>query len=109
MIAVCGLDCSKCDILEASTNPEVAQKIADWFRKEKNIDVKVEDIRCMGCRGDRTKHWSPDCWILQCCVDKKRLEFCSECGDFPCEKLIEWSKGDKRYEEALTRLKGMRK
>ena len=34
-------------------------------------------------------HWSPDCWILECCVDKKKLEFCYECEDFPCDKLTE--------------------
>lgn len=108
IIGVCGLICTGCDILEASTNPEIAQKIADWFKKERNTDVKLEDICCLGCKGDRTKHWSADCWILQCCVDKKGLEFCSECEDFPCDKLVEWAKEDKRYEEALNRLKEMK-
>jgi len=105
MIAVCGLDCSECDIFQAPNNPEIAQQIVDWFRKKRNIEVKIEDIRCLSCRGDRTKHWSPDCWILKCCVDKKGLEFCYQCEDFPCEKLNEWAKGSKKYEEALTDLK----
>jgi len=109
MIAVCGLDCGKCEILEASTNGELAKKISDWFKKERNTDVKVEDIYCQGCKGDKNKHWSPDCWILQCCVDEKGLEFCSECEDFVCEKLTEWAKGNERYENALNRLKQMRK
>jgi hypothetical protein len=56
-----------------------------------------------------TKHWSADCWILQCCVDKKGLEFCSDCDEFPCEKLVEWSKGCEGYGKALERLKEMRK
>jgi len=109
LIGVCGLICSGCDILEASNNPEIAQKIADWFKKERNKDVKLEDICCLGCKGDRTKHWSADCWILQCCVDKKGLEFCSECEEFPCDKLVEWSKESERYKEALNRLKEMKK
>lgn len=109
MVAVCGLDCGECDIHQASNNPEIARQIVDWFKKERDIEVKLEDIRCLGCRGDRTKHWSPDCWILKCCVDEKGLEFCSQCDDFPCEKLIEWAKGSEKYGDALNRLKGMEK
>jgi len=109
MIAVCGLDCSGCDILQATNDPKIAQGIVDWFKRERNEEVKVKDVHCLGCRGDRTKHWSPDCWILQCCVDKKGLEFCYECEDFPCEKLVEWSKTNKGYGQALNRLKEMKK
>lgn len=107
MIAVCGLECHKCDIFQATDDPKAAQKIADWFKKERNEDVRLENIRCLGCKEDRTKHWSFDCWILKCCVDEKSLEFCYECDQFPCEKLIQWSKECKGYEEALDRLKNM--
>lgn len=108
MIAVCGLECGKCDIFQASNSPEIAQQIAEWFKKERDTEVKMEDIRCSGCRGDREKHWSPDCDILTCCVDEKGLEFCCECDSFACEKLEEWARGSKRYQEALNRLKKMR-
>ncbi len=107
MIAVCGLVCDKCDILQATNDPKMAQEIAGWFKKERNEDVKLEDIRCLGCKGDRAKHWSPDCWILQCCVDQKGLEYCYQCGEFPCRKLIQWSKSSERYKEALDRLRAM--
>lgn len=109
MIAVCGLVCSECDIFEATSNAETAQKIVDWFKKEKDMEVKIEEIRCLGCKGDRSKHWSSDCWILKCCVDEKGLQLCNECEDFPCEKLSEWGKENKDYEDALNRLKKMRK
>jgi len=109
LIAACGLNCSECDIFRAPNNPEIAQEIVDWFKKEKDTEVKIEDIRCLGCKGDRKKHWSPDCWILKCCVDKKGLEFCNQCADFPCEKLDQWAKGSKGYEEALNRLKEMKR
>ena len=107
MIAVCGLVCDKCDIFQATNDPKMAQEIAGWFKKERNEDVKLEDIRCLGCKGNRAKHWSPDCWILQCCVDQKGLEYCYQCGEFPCERLSQWSKGSKRYGEALDRLRTM--
>ena len=108
MIAVCGLKCHKCDILEATEDPKMAQEIADWFKRERNEVVKLEDIHCSGCKGDRSKHWSAECWILQCCVDKKGLQFCHQCDEFPCDKLAEWSKGSNRYREALNRLEGMK-
>ena len=109
MIAVCGLICNGCDILEATNDKKIAHEIADWFKKEKHIEVKIEDIHCDGCKGDRKKHWSADCWILQCCVDKKGLDFCFQCEDFPCKKLENWSKESKEYKEALERLKEMEK
>jgi hypothetical protein len=109
MIAVCGLNCGECDIFQASNNRELAQKIVDWFKKERDTEVKVEDIRCLGCRGDRAKHWSPDCWILKCCVDEKGLEFCCQCEVFPCEKLRKWAEESKSYGEALNRLEEMKK
>jgi hypothetical protein len=93
LIAVCGLNCNECDIFKATNNPVIAQEIVDWLKKERDTEAKIEDIRCLGCKGDRTKHWSPDCWILKCCVDK------------PCEKLDQWAKGSKGYKEALNRLK----
>jgi len=56
MIAVCGLDCTSCDIREAPHDKALAQSIADWFKDERDTIVKVEDIRCDGCRGERSKH-----------------------------------------------------
>lgn len=109
MIAVCGLDCSGCDIRLATTDKNLAQKIADWFRKNQNEDVKPEDIHCLGCKEDRNRHWSPDCWILKCCVDEKGLEYCYECEDFVCRRLEEWATQSERYQNALERLRQMKR
>lgn len=109
MIAVCGLLCHDCDIRQATEDPKVAQKIADWFKRERKEDIKPKDIRCLGCREDRAKHWSADCWILQCCVDAKGLQFCYQCQEFPCNKLVEWSGQCERYGNALDRLKSKKR
>jgi len=45
IIAVCGLKCSECDIFKTTDNPEIAQQIADWFKKEKN--KKMEKTNCI--------------------------------------------------------------
>jgi hypothetical protein len=104
LIAVCGIDCAECDIFKAAGNHQIAMDFASWLKAERHIDVKPEDVSCLGCRGHRGKHWSPDCWILECCVDKKGLNYCFECVEFPCNNLREWSKSEPGYTKALERL-----
>ncbi len=115
MIAVCGLDCGPCPLRRVTFDAEAAQEVAAWFREqgwleegEGAAEVAARGPYCQGCRGDRSVHWSPDCWIRACCVDEKGLSFCSECDVFPCGRLEEWALGSPRYGEALERLRGMR-
>jgi hypothetical protein len=121
MIAVCGLDCGACDIYKASLGDvEAAQNLAGWWKgmgwlKE---DEGVEEVlargpHCLGCRGDRDKHWSAECAFLTCCVDQKGLTSCHECDDFVCERLEERLQNPPpgqgaKYQEALDRLRAMR-
>lgn len=108
LIAACGLDCTDCDMRQAATNPELQRKIVTWFKEKRDRDVKPEAIRCTWCKGDRFAHWSPDCWILRCCVDERGHAYCSACVEFPCPRLVEWSKRNERYGQALARLREMR-
>ena len=115
MIAVCGLDCTNCDIRRVPTDAQAAQRIVGWFRSmgwlkenEGVPEIIERSMYCTGCRGDRALHWSADCWILQCCVDDKGLAFCHECHDFPCERLSEWASQNDRYAEALSQLQCMK-
>lgn len=115
-IAVCGLNCGSCDIRKVPEDPDAAQCVVAWFKKEgwlqedEGVDEVLEQgMYCKGCRDNRTIHWSPDCWILQCCVDKRGHTFCCECEEFPCKDLEEWAQQDEGYTEALKRLKEMEK
>jgi putative nucleotidyltransferase with HDIG domain len=108
VIAACGLICDECDIHRATSDARVAEDMAAWFREEQSLTVAAEEIRCEGCKGDRQRHWSPDCWMLKCCVDQRGLEFCYLCPDFPCQRLLEWSLNSPRYASALERLKKMK-
>ncbi len=101
----CGLDCNGCDMIEAGSNPTLAHSFSKWFREERGIEVEPSQIHCNGCKGDREKHWSPDCYILLCCMDKKGLNDCSFCLEFPCNYLLEWSERSPRYKKALETLK----
>jgi hypothetical protein len=116
MIAVCGIDCTNCPLLKASLGDvHAAEGLARWWRSEgwlKEDEGAAEVLRggphCLGCRGERSRHWSANCWILKCCVDDRGLAFCNECDDFACEQLVEWAAQNDSYTEALNRLRRMR-
>jgi hypothetical protein len=114
-IAACGLDCGDCDIRMVPLDAGAAQRAVAWFKEmgwlqesEGVREVLERSMYCNGCHGDRSVHWSADCWILQCCVDEHGLLHCSECGDFACERLVEWAGQNEGYAHALERLQGMR-
>lgn len=97
----CGLDCSTCNLRDAAANPEKQRQFACWFREHLKIEVEPESVRCCGCRGQRAEHWSPDCWILNCCVDYHGRKFCSDCPEFPCRQLRDWAAQGPRFAAAF--------
>lgn len=114
-IAVCGLDCNTCPFPSIHTSLENAEKWVGQFKEWKVLkegegakEIMERGPYCIDCHGDRSKHWSAKCWILKCCVDDKGLNNCSECGDFPCDKLVEWSNTNEWYKKALENLKQLK-
>ncbi len=115
MMAACGLDCGTCSIRCYPSDETAAAEVIPWYRKmgwlrpdEGVAEAAAKKLVCHGCHGDRSAHWSADCWILACCVDERRLRDCSECATFPCERLVEWSARDLSYAGALDRLRAAR-
>jgi hypothetical protein len=113
MMAACGLLCGPCEIRRMPFDDDAARVTIEWYRKmgwltEKDgVKEAIEkNMVCMGCHGDRTRHWSSDCEILKCCVDEKHLRHCSDCDEFPCNRLIEWSKKDDSYTKAFEKHSG---
>ncbi len=111
LIAVCGIDCTDCALHRAATDERAAQALVGWFRdmgwlkeSEGTSEIQQRGPYCQGCHGDRTVHWSANCWILKCCVDDKSLSSCHERADFPCQQLGEWAAQNERYTEAFNRL-----
>jgi hypothetical protein len=43
MIGVCGLFCAECDIYKAVSDQVLAQRVADWFKTERGVDVAVAE------------------------------------------------------------------
>ncbi len=107
IIAVCGLICGDCKIFKAPMDLEIAKELVEIFNG-KWENVKIEDFHCNGCR-DVANCWSPECWIRECCVNDKNLNYCYECHEFPCDKLKEWAIQDESYTKALQNLQNMKK
>ncbi len=81
-IAICGLNCAKCGLLETG--------------------------KCAGCRGPADKHWSADCGFLAC-TRVKGLRYCFECDELPCEKLTAFANdGYEHHRITVENLKRMR-
>lgn len=111
-IAACGLDCGTCEIRLLPTDEAAAAVTVDWYRRqgwlkenEGVAEALARKMYCCGCHGDRSIHWSADCWILHCCVDGHGLAHCSQCAEFPCTRLLEWSQQNEGYAAALRRLR----
>jgi hypothetical protein len=104
MLSPCGLECNTCRIHLAPGDPAIAKELTQWFRDNGHPDAVPEWFHCGGCPGDRIDHWSPDCRILECCVDTHRLRSCSECTSLPCELLQVRAGQAPKYQAALDRL-----
>lgn len=103
-VAPCGIDCSRCIALvggDARTHAialqevfgDSFQKYAERFAEYIPVLKKYGEFRefidflagvdCTGCRS-RTDYENIRCGIIQC-FRAKGVDFCFECGEFPCD------------------------
>ena len=80
-VAPCGLDCMDCPIHERNITEELTAQFSSAY------GCNPEKVACHGCRSDnRSVLYPAECSTLDCSRER-RVDFCFECGDFPCEKL----------------------
>ena len=81
--APCGIHCGLCPLNLAIKDDKLRNKLSQI------LNLAPDKAACTGCRS--IDGYCPviaeQCatWV---CVSSKGLEFCSECIDFPCEKLM---------------------
>jgi len=83
LAAACGLFCGTCEHLDTKCNGCGIQKGKPFWTPMMNIDC---------------------CPLYNCCVNKKQLEHCGLCNEFPCEEfnqLRDPSLSDKEAQKAL--------
>lgn len=78
-IGCCGLDCGLC--------PRY---------------YTVGSSKCPGCCGQDFFNKHPSCSYITCCVEKKKLEVCAQCSEFPCSKFESWLEKGVEYDSFLT-------
>lgn len=80
----CGLACKACSVYIASkVGGEALEKRAA------NAGMSTEEIRCLGCRSDKTSPYCTNCEIKKC-IKTKALSWCSECVEYPCDLILEF-------------------
>jgi hypothetical protein len=81
LAAPCGIDCGVCELNACADNPRLLDHLV-------SRGIPREKLPCPGCRSIEG-----NCPVIAntcetyLCVRRKGVEFCSECGDFPCAKL----------------------
>lgn len=78
----CGLYCGACSVFIANKKGIVEERAKEW-------EMNPEDLKCHGCKTEITAVYCKDCDIRQC-AENNNIEFCFECGDYPCNRLREF-------------------
>jgi hypothetical protein len=95
MIAVCGLTCSECPAFIATqkNDDQERRKVAEKWSKDYKVDLKPEDINCLGCTvdSDNVFNYCKVCDIRKCGKGKK-VENCAYCTEYVCDKLSDFFK-----------------
>lgn len=84
MTAPCGLDCFNCPMYLANDDEKLRKLIS-----EKN-NIPYELAVCRGCRNENGTigflNMTEPCNVFKC-IEKKSIDLCSDCLDFPCDYL----------------------
>ena len=89
----CGLYCGACELLVA-TREETLAALAE------QRGMSPEQLACCGCKTPHSSVYCQTCQIKQC-AKGRRVEFCVECADYPCERLLTFQNDGKPHKAAL--------
>ena len=80
----CGLPCFHCPAHLAIKNEEIRKLVAQ------TLGIPEKEAQCKGCRPQKGKIAIIDkdkqCQLFQC-SESKKVDFCNECADFPCNRF----------------------
>jgi hypothetical protein len=85
MIGYCGYNCYLC--AARSDNIDVRKKLVDSWRKYLgHQDYTPENVACRGCKSKGDMIADKQCKVRPC-AQEKGLDSCTQCIEFPCEKV----------------------
>ena len=86
LLGICGVYCGACTTYRAYNDND--QALFDW---EVKMGMPREEIYCKGCDSNLVNEWCANCDFRKC-VNARKIAYCFECEDFPCKKLVDFSK-----------------
>jgi hypothetical protein len=92
-LAPCGLYCGVCRIQHATQENDrtILQRLARVYgrRVPEIAAATADELLCDGCPATRRSVFCRECAIREC-VQRKSLEGCHECSEFPCALIDEF-------------------
>lgn len=98
--AVCGIDCFNCEFYHTNIEAFFKGMTEDQKSGFASRGMTKEKMNCQGCRISGCTVLDGKCETLEC-VRSKYIDFCYECGDFPCSKLQPMAEGADRFPHNL--------
>ena len=88
MLTRCGYRCDLCLAYRPNVeaNPANQQTLSDGWHKYFGFWIPAEAIICDGCMAENPRLIDKTCPVRPCVIDKG-IANCSECQDYPCDKL----------------------
>lgn len=83
--AVCGLFCPSCTIYIATHEDPLRLKAL-----AERMGLPESELECDGCRSQRLNIFCRKRCKMKACASEKGIEFCGECGEYPCKELIDY-------------------
>lgn len=82
MTAPCGLPCFACYLYLADENPDMRTLVS------KELGIPPEKAVCKGYRDEvgKCSHLPMNCRVYPC-ADRRGINFCCDCSEFPCDYL----------------------
>ncbi len=62
---------------------------------------------CKGCRSGKGEclKYRKVCRIFECCLNRRKFDFCYQCSDFPCKKIKNFFDTEEWYDEVTNNQK----
>jgi hypothetical protein len=87
------LCCFRCDLClalkENIAREDMRQELSDGWQRYFGFRIPPEGIACDGCTADRDAVTQDSGCPVRPCVIERGLANCSECDDYPCDRIRE--------------------
>jgi hypothetical protein len=86
LLGICVVYRGACETYRAYNDKD--QSLVRW---EISMGMLAGEIYCKGCGSNLVNRWCSECQF-RICVAKRGIEFCFECEDFPCKRLVDFGR-----------------